>query len=315
MINRRPSHTSPRSLTGSPYARGTSVYYGSAGSRQPSEPPAKRHRYRRKGSLLLIMVVVLFGLHIFWAKQASAEVAAAHEQQLIMARQRAATFTRQVNGLIAANPAVTFNVVTDSEADGVQQYGADTTFDGASTGKLLTAADYLRHVQDGTATLDQSIDGQSAEQWLQAMLVNSDDTAWAELNGYLTHDDLQDYANSIGFTDYNPSVNTFTARDVAVLLQKLYSGSLLDPANRSLMLRYLAQANYRGYIVAAVPSSDMVYHKIGMDNDTVNDGAIITHGQQYVVLVIFTDGNGTYDWGTRAQLMQTITQDAITAYL
>jgi len=292
-----------------------SVYYGSAGSRRPSEPPAKRHHYRRKGSLLLIMVVILFGLHIFWAKQASAEVAAAHEQQLIATRQRAATFTRQVNGLIAANPAVTFNVVTDSEADGVQQYGADTTFDGASTGKLLTAADYLRHVQDGTATLDQSIDGQSAEQWLQAMLVNSDDTAWAELNGYLTHDDLQDYANSIGFTDYDPSVNTFTARDVAVLLQKLYSGSLLDPANRSLMLGYLAQANYRGYIVAAVPSGDMVYHKIGIDNDTVNDGAIITHGQQYVVLVIFTDGNGTYNWGTRAQLMQTITQDAITTYL
>jgi beta-lactamase class A len=251
-------------------------------------------------------------------KHASAEAAAAHQAQIkaaAVASQRAEVFANQVTALVAANPTVTFSVATSSPAQGLKHYGDNTVFDGASTAKLLTAADYLQHVQAGEATLSQSIDGTSAEHWLQAMIVNSDDTAWAELNGYLSHDDLEHYANSIGFTDYDPTVNTFTSSDVALLLQKLYNGTLLNSANRSLLLGYLKQANYRDYIVAGVPANDTVYHKVGIDEDSVNDGAIISHGQQYVVLVIFTDGHGTYDWGTRASLMQAITKDATTAYL
>lgn len=289
--------------------------------RQPVTLRAQKRRpgYRRKLYLALVALCVI-GLsgHILWSKHVSAEAATERADQLAAQaedRQKAATFSSQVNQLIAADPGDTISVATASDNLGLQTYGASSVFDGASTGKLLTAADYLHHVQEGTASLNQQIDGQTANYWLKIMIINSDDNAWAELNGYLTHPDLLAYANSIGYYNYDPNTNTFTASDTALLLQKLYNGDLLDSNNRALMLKYLGEANYRQYIVAAVPAADSVYHKVGFDDDTINDGAIITHGQKYLVLVIFTNGNGSYDWPNRQQLIHSITTDAIAAYL
>jgi beta-lactamase class A len=268
--------------------------------------------------LFIVLLVIALGGHVIWSKHVSAEKLAAQQlkaEELADDERKENTFANQLNTLLAGNPADTLGIATASDSDGVQSYGVNSPFDGASVGKLLTAADYLRHVEEGTASLNQDIDGQTAGYWLKIMLVNSDDTAWAELNDYLTHDNLAAYADSIGFTDYDPTVNTFLPSDVAGLLQKLYSGHLLNSADRSLMLGYLSQANYRQYIVPAVPKGDQVYHKIGLDEDEVNDAAIITSGQKYLVIVIFTNGNGTYNWDARAQLMQTITKDAIAAYL
>ena len=269
-------------------------------------------------SLLVVLVLVALSGHVLWSKHVSAEMKTARQAQIETAedaKRKVAIFSTQMSALFVANPADTIGVATASASDGVQSYGVSDPFDGASDGKLLTAADYLHHVEQGTASLNQNIDGQSAEYWLKIMLVNSDDTAWAELNGYLTHEDLENYAGTIGFNDYDPNINTFLPSDAARLLQQLYSGQLLNNADRSLMLGYLAQADYRTYIVPAVPKSDMVYHKIGLDGDEVNDAAIITNGQKYIVLVIFTNGNGSYNWNARAQLMQAITRDAIAAYL
>lgn len=285
---------------------------------------ARYHRKRRQarrrwlGICLVILVLITLGGNELRARHVSAQKAAAQQAQVEAtadAQRKASLFSSQLNALLTANPADTIGAVTASSNSSLQTYGTTTPFDAASDGKLLTAADYLHHVELGTATLQQDINGQTAGYWLKIMLVNSDDTAWAELNGYLTHPDLQAYGNTIGFTDYDPTVNTFPPIDAARLLQKLYTGQLLNAANRSLMLGYLEQANYRQYIVPAVPKGDNVYHKIGLDVDEVNDAAIITSGQKYLVLVIFTNGNGTYNWPARAQLMQAITKDAIAAYL
>ncbi len=282
---------------------------------------SRRTRKKRRPNpaiWLVVLVLITLGGHVLWSKHVSAEKASARQAQVEAAadaKRKAGIFASQVNALLAVNLADTIGIATYSASDGSQIYGTTTPFDGASDGKLLTAADYLHHVEQGTATLQQDIDGQTAEYWLKIMLVNSDDTAWAELNGYLTHDDLETYAGSIGFNDYDADVNTFMPSDAARLLDKLYTGQLLNAADRSLMLGYLAQANYRQYIVPAVPKSDTVYHKIGLDGDEVNDAAIITSGKKYIVLVIFTNGNGTYNWPARAQLMQAITRDAIAAYL
>ncbi|HEX4774413.1 MAG TPA: hypothetical protein VH234_02765 [Candidatus Saccharimonadales bacterium] len=40
-----------------------------------------------------------------------------------------------------------------------------------------------------------------------------------------------------------------------------------------------------------------------------------SQNQEYLVLVIFTDGHGSYDWPACTQLIHTITRDATTAYL
>lgn len=267
--------------------------------------------------LVLLLAVGIFG-HITWTKHVSAEHLAeqkAAAQALQEAKQKRDNFNSQVTALLATDPGDTFSVVTASNLLPLQTLGSTDVFDGASTGKLLTAADLLTHVEQGTISLQQNIDGETAQTWLQRMIVNSDNDAWEELNDYLTHPSLSSYAASINFTNYDPDNNTFTSTDVADLLQKLYTGKLLAPTERDLLLSYLKQANYRQYIVAAVPDGYTVYHKIGFDDDELNDTAIITKGDKYLILAFYSNGNGRYDQDVRTGMIHTITTDAIAAYL
>jgi beta-lactamase class A len=298
----------------------TAGYYSNANFQRElaqSRPEIKSSK-RRPGKLRVLLIVTMLFLmaagHLLWTQHVSAQTAARQAQAAVAAR-KAEIFAGQVGALLAANPDLTISVSTISPTNGLQQYGSNGTFDAASTAKLLTATDFLSHVEQHTASLNQAIDGQNAEYLLRIMLVNSDDSAWADLNDYLGHDDLEHYASGLGITDYDADDNTLSSNDIAVLLNKLYDRQLLNAADRSLVLNYMSQANYRNFIVAAVPSGDTVYHKVGEDVDNVHDAAIISNGEQSFVLVIFTNGNGTYNWDARAQLMQAITQDAISAYL
>ena len=280
--------------------------------------PEKRSRLRTLERWLVVLLVLAFAGHIAWTKHVAAEDLAAQQaaaQAAKVAQQAAADFDNQANQLIAANPQDTISVAVAGDKVNLQTLGSTAIFDGASTGKLLTATDLLAHAERGTASLRQQIDGQTAGGWLAKMIVNSDNNAWAELNDFLTHPDLAAYASAAGFNNYDADTNTFTSTDIAVLLQKLYSGNLLKPADRGLLLGYMSRANYRQYIVAAVPSGYTVYHKIGFDDDTLNDVAIITHNGHFLVLAIYSNGNGSYDQANRTQLIHTITKDAIGAFL
>jgi beta-lactamase class A len=125
---------------------------------------------------------------------------------------------------------------------------------------------------------------------------------------------LQFYANSVGLSSFQSVANTVTSNDMATLLEQLYEGQLLNSINTQLLLSYMKQANYRQYIVPAVPSDDTIYHKVGLYEDNVDDEAIIVNGKKAFAIVIFTNGNGIYNWPARAQMMQQITGSALAAY-
>lgn len=185
----------------------------------------------------------------------------------------------------------------------------------ASVSKILTAADFLQEVEKGQQTLSETLDdGNTASYDIQQMIVVSDDDSWEELNEQLTYPQMQSYADSIGVNSYQWQNNTLSAYDTANMLTKLWERKLLNATNTNLILGYMKQANYRQYIVPAVPTYDTIYHKIGLDDDDVNDAAIITNGKTTISLVIFTDGNGIYDWTNRATLMQQITKDFLAYY-
>jgi beta-lactamase class A len=146
------------------------------------------------------------------------------------------------------------------------------------------------------------------------MIVISDDNAWEALNTKLGYDNLQAYAATLGITDYQAYNNVLSSGDVAIVLQKLWDGELLNSAHTQQLLGYMKQANYRQYIVPAIPADDTIYHKIGLYQDNVHDAAIITHGSQAFAIVIYTNGNGVYNWPGRATIMQDITKAALKAY-
>jgi beta-lactamase class A len=274
-------------------------------------------KYRLRAVLIGLTLLILAG-HVGWTKHVSAQAAAveqAHQSQVIAATQKAGMFKRQVAELSAANPAISLSVVIGTDTLGIERLGDSGTYSAASVGKLITAASYLHLVDSQKSSLNQQIDGKTTRYWLNLMLVQSDDVAWQNLNSYVTHAALTRYAATIGLTQYDADTDNFPAVDAAILLQKLQNGTLLSPASQQLMLGWLAVANYRDYIVPAVPSGTTVYHKVGFDGDSLHDAAIIKRGDRSLVLVIFTDGHGNYDWAARTRLIQAITRDAMAAYL
>lgn len=241
------------------------------------------------------------------------------EAQREQAATKLATLSSSVNSVINNNPAIDFEVSSVDITGGDKQltYGQTGPVTAASVSKILTATDFLQEVELGKQSLTQIFDdGDSASYALQQMIVASDDDAWEDLNNQLTYPQIQDYANRIGVNSFQWQNNTLSAYDTANLLAKLFEGKLLNIDHTNLLLGYLKQANYRQFIVPAVPSYDTVYHKIGEEDDNVNDAAIITNQNQSqaITLAIFTNGNGEYEWPERAVMMQQITTAFLTYY-
>lgn len=221
-----------------------------------------------------------------------------------------------IKAVITNNSSIDISVsVIDLGNGQTAHFGDSSAFTAASVEKVLTAVYFLHQVEDGQESLSESLAGNSAQYELQQMIVVSDDSSWETLNNELGYNNLATYAASIGWNGYDATANTLSAADITSLLQKVWSGQLLNAKDTNLLLTYMKEANYRDYMVPAVPAGDTIYHKVGLYDDDVNEAAIITNGHQSFAIAIFTDGNGTYDWTARAQMMQSITRAAVAAYL
>lgn len=204
--------------------------------------------------------------------------------------------------------------ITDLQTGESYHYGDTSGFTAASVGKLVTAAAFLHQVDQNKASLEQSVGGTTAREELRLMIVNSDNTAWHNMEMALGITNQQAYAASVNLASYDANANTISSDDVAKLLSKLAKGSLLSDDSTDLLLGYMQQANYRGYIVAAVPDGVSVYHKVGLLEDRVHDVAILKKGDRSFVMAIFTKSAGTYDFSIAPSLFKSITDDALQAF-
>jgi beta-lactamase class A len=295
-------------------------------NRAPKQP-VKSHYFRKWPVIILVLIVagLLINHFIPRSKNDVSHVIAkvtTHKttpksapSDLIPASQLS-SMGSAITSVINQNSNIDMSVsLIDLNTNQSEHYGDTQAFTAASTTKVITAADFLNEVQNGQQTLTETINGNSAEYEIQQMIVISDDNAWEALNNALGYPQLQSYANSIGLSSFQSVPNTVTSDDMAHIMAKLYDNQLLNSTNTQLLLSYLKEANYREYIVPAIPAGDTIYHKIGLYGDFVNDEAIVTNGAgKAFVIVIFTNGNGAYDWPARATLMQQITKDALATY-
>jgi beta-lactamase class A len=280
----------------------------------PEPPPKKRWKRRLIFSCLFLLFLLAFSPHSLYLKHVLG-----HENKpaptVSLTTSQLASLAGNVNEVINSNPDMSIAVsIVDLNTGSQQNYGLQNPFEAASTGKLITAADFLHHVEEGDDSLTETVNGNTAKYGLQQMIVLSDDNAWAAFNDSLGHDDLQSYADSIGLKDYDASTNTMPARDVAILLQKLYQKILLNASDTQLLLSYMAKANLNGYIGPVVPSDVRFYHKTGLLDDRVHDAAIIDNGKRPIVLVIFTREYNDQDYAGRALIMQRITKSVLQTY-
>jgi len=271
------------------------------------------HKLRTFITFLAIVVLAFGAIHLFGSKHSLiGGKATAHAAPAIKPID-STTLANAVQGVINNNANLDISVsATDLQTGKSYHYGETAAFAGASIGKLVTAALFLHQTETGDATLTQQINGANAQNELQQLIVNSDNDAWVAFNDVLGHDALDSYAHGLGMNSYDSANDTMTSDDVALLLQKLDKGQLLNASNTKLLLSYLQQANMRDYIVASAPSGATVYHKVGYLDDRLHDAAIIQKGGRSIVLVIFskTGDDSNYDFTAGAQLFGQLTKAA-----
>jgi beta-lactamase class A len=265
------------------------------------------------GILVVVAAIAFFGRQA-WAIH--------HPAVVPLPRSETSTYTvnsqalDNIRATVAGRDDLDLSVaLTDLQTGESYHYGDSSSFTAASVGKLITATAFMNAVEKGDASLTDTIGGMAASTAIQKMLVESDNGAWTAMKNRLTLDGQQAYAESIGIRSYDADANTITSSDIALLLAKLASGKLLTSSHTNQLLSYMEQANYRAYIVAAIPDGTSVYHKVGLLEDRLHDAAIIQKDGRSYVLVIFSKSlYGTYDFNDGASLFGSITADSLEAF-
>lgn len=286
--------------------------YSPRQSSQKPQPDAKMS-FKKAAWLGLALFITIFGLKIDLAARANAKAAVQAET----ARRTAAILALddKLHGIIDANPEIKFSIAaSDTKYSKSTLINAHQSMDAASTAKLLSAALYLNMIEKGQKSPSTKLEGVKPMTALRLLIQQSDDNVWQAVNDSLGHPALQSYASGLGLETYDADNNSLSAADMNKFMSLLQNGDLLNAAHTSLLLSYMQRTNLEDFISPAV-GANQLFHKVGIDNDEVNDTAIIKGTEDSVMLTIYSDGQGTYNWTQRAKIIQTITRACLQAYL
>ena len=217
----------------------------------------------------------------------------------------------RINGIIDAYPKYQIGVAlmdlsTGANGQQAHQYGVENPFEAASTAKVLAAEAYYHLVETGAASLDDLLGAYPASFQLQAMIQQSDNDSWSLIMNVVGHQELTDYASSLG-VQYDPESNTLTPADMAHILAGLYSGSLLNAADTSQLLSTMQNTNDETLIPAAVPADVTVYHKYGELDGELHDAAVLDKDGHAYTLVVYTKGEDLSSVPERTDIIHQVT--------
>jgi beta-lactamase class A len=223
-----------------------------------------------------------------------------------------------IDAIIAANSQYQIGVALVDLSQGAgsaeaHEYGIQEKFVAASTAKVLAAAAYYHLVETGVASLDAPLGNYTAGFQLREMVQQSDNDSWSLIMDAVGHEELTEYAATLGVS-YDPEDNTLTPAEMATIVSRLYSGSLLNPADTAQLLSYMQDTNYETLIPAAVPDGITVFHKYGLLGDELHDAAVLARGDTAYALVIYTKGQDLSDDPERTEVIHQLTQ-AVTGAL
>jgi beta-lactamase class A len=126
-------------------------------------------------------------------------------------------------------------------------------------------------------------------QLVEFMGKDSDRTAYKVLKDVVGDTQFKNYLTEIGMKDTNIDTGYTTPNDIELLLQKLWSLSLVNQKDRDEILGFLENTIYESWITAGVPKGVIVAHKFGQDAGVMADGGIVFAGSPYILVIM---GNG-----------------------
>lgn len=200
---------------------------------------------------------------------------------------------------------------------------ADTRIHPASFNKLALAALFLNtlEAQGVEVTADylstQGIDGRSFDQLLRAMLLYFEDYPSELLQSWFPASvDPNDAIRDLGYGNTLISPRQTTVSDISRLLEDLYTGELLQPAARQIILDALvpSETNPLNAIRNSLEPADVFYAKHGSiteDHLTVAEIAIFTwKGNPYSITLVAYPDVANNDKATYASLQDGVEQIA-----
>jgi len=223
-----------------------------------------------------------------------------------------AALDARIQAILAANSQYQIGVALVGLSQGagtadVHEYGVREKFVAASTAKVLAAAAYYHLVETGAASLDDPLGSYTAGFQLREMIQQSDNDSWSLIMDAVGHEELTEYAASLGVS-YDPEINTLTPAEMATIVSRLYSGTLLNADHTAELLSYMQDTNYETLIPAAVPDGITVFHKYGLLGGELHDAGILARDGTAYALVIYTKGQDLSDVPERTEVIHQLTQ-------
>lgn len=223
-----------------------------------------------------------------------------------------AALDARIQAILAANSQYQIGVALIGLSQGagtadVHEYGVREKFVAASTAKVLAAAAYYHLVETGAASLDGPLGSYTAGFQLREMIQQSDNDSWSLIMDAVGHEELTEYAASLGVS-YDPETNTLTPAEMATIVSRLYSGTLLNADHTAELLSYMQDTNYETLIPAAVPEGITVFHKYGLLGGELHDAGILARDGTAYALVIYTKGQDLSDVPERTEVIHQLTQ-------
>jgi beta-lactamase class A len=88
--------------------------------------------------------------------------------------------------------------------------------------------------------------------------------------------------------------NYTTAREMSMMLEKIYKGKMVDPLSSELMLEILKRRKTRSRLAKGLPPGWEIAHKTGLLRGACHDAAIIFAPEGEYVLTVLTGQNRSY---------------------
>lgn len=192
-----------------------------------------------------------------------------------------------------------------------ERYGVsmNSDFQGASLLKLPLMLLMYKMSEEGTLNLDtkyilkdsDKVKGSGVlytakvgttytyRQLAEFMGKDSDRTAYKVIKDVMGDSNLKSFIKNVGMDSTNVDTGDTTPSDMALLLQKLWDGSVVNQGDRNEILGYLTNTIYENWITAGVPKDVKVAHKFGQDAGVMADGGIIETSNPYILVIM---GNG-----------------------
>lgn len=171
-------------------------------------------------------------------------------------------------------------------------------------------------ISSDSGTLYQRIGDTSltVDNLLEALLVESDNTAQNIFRRSLTIDDYINFQYQTGLQDLYNEKGFISAKEYTRILRVLYTSNFLEPENSQKILKLMAESNFKEYLSSGIPPTVPFAHKYGENigqNIFADSGIVYVEDKPYMITVLIKGKDNTEETRNWAKgLMKQISQRA-----